>query len=184
MPAGRRSFTPAFGTVSRLTGYPPQCADRGLSSTTWAQGSSLHRGYVVPSFIAWRPHPPVWRPPPHFPAQLVIESVFGIQGSSCLASTPSGLSLLDSPGLPSSASAGSLVRAPQFFRTSIGHRVEGRNPWQLQLSRKSASRGDPFSTARSIAFATALLVARLLGRSDQPVQCRVSHPRLLRPGFQ
>jgi hypothetical protein len=163
MPAGRHSFTPAFGTVSHLAGYPPQCADRGLSGTTWAQRSSLQRGCVVPFFIAWRPHPPVWRPPTHFPAALVIESVFGIRGSSCLASTPSGLSLLDSPGLPPSASAGSLVRAPQFFRTSIGHRVEERNPWQLQTSRKSASCGDPFSTACSLALATALLVARLLG---------------------
>ena len=52
---------------------------------------------------------------------------------------------------------------PPFFRTSTGHRVEGRNPWQLQCSHKSASRGDPISTARSFALATALLVACLLG---------------------
>src|SRR4029434_8847951 len=87
-----------------------------------------------------RPHPPVWRPLAPFPAWLVIEAVFGIQGPSCLVSTPSGLSLLYSPGFPSLASAGSLVRAPPFFRTSAGHRVEGRNPWHLQCSHKSASR--------------------------------------------
>src|SRR5262249_25187838 len=121
------------------------------------------KGCVVPSFLAWRPHPPVWRPLPHFPACLVIAAVFGIRGSSCLVSTPSGLSLLCSPGLPSAASAGSLARAPPFFRTSASHRVEGRNPWHLQCSHKSAPRGDPISTARSFALATALLVARLLG---------------------
>ena len=64
-------------------------------------------GYVVPPLIAWRPHPPVWGTPPHFPALPVIDTVFGIQGSSCLLPTPSGLSLLYFPGLPPSASAGS-----------------------------------------------------------------------------
>ena len=64
-----------------------------------------------------------------------------MQGPSCLVSTPSGLSLLCSPGLPPSASAGSLVRAPPFFRTSTGHRVEGRNPWHLQHSRHQLHAG-------------------------------------------
>ena len=35
---------------------------------TCAQRSSLRVGCVVPPFIAWRPHPPVWRSPSHFPA--------------------------------------------------------------------------------------------------------------------
>src|SRR5262249_60099183 len=83
----------------------------------------------------------VWRPPPHFPTPLVIVVVVGIRGSSCLVSTPSGLSLLYSPGLPPAASAGTLVRAPPFFRTSAGHRVEGRNPWHLQCSRNQLRAG-------------------------------------------
>ncbi len=33
-------------------------------------------GCVVPPFIAWRPHPPVWRSPCDFPEQPVIETVF------------------------------------------------------------------------------------------------------------
>jgi len=36
------------------------------------------------------------------------------------------------------------MRAPQFFRTGTGHQVEGRNPWQLQCTHKSASRGTHF----------------------------------------
>ncbi len=111
---------------------------------TWALRSSLRPGYVVPAFIAWRPHPPTCKPPSHFPATPVIEAVFGIQESSCLASRSSGLSPLYSPGLPPSASAGSPARAPQFFRTGTGHRVEGRNPWQLQYTHKSASCGADF----------------------------------------
>ena len=35
-------------------------------------------GYVVPTITAWRPHPPVWPPPSHFPATPVIGAVFGI----------------------------------------------------------------------------------------------------------
>ena len=66
------------------------------------------------------------------------------EGSSCLASRSSGLSPLHCPGLPPSASAGSPMRAPQFFRTGTGHQVEGRNPWQLQCTHKSASRGTHF----------------------------------------
>ena len=79
----------------------------GFNAATCAQRSSLRVGCVVPPLIAWRPHPPVWTAPPHFPAAPVIATVFGIQGSSCLPPRPSGLSLLYFPGLPPSASAGS-----------------------------------------------------------------------------
>ena len=50
------------------------------------------------------------------------------------------------------------MRAPQFFRTAlaIGYK---RDPWQLQLLRKSASCGIAFSSLNLFAFATALLVA-------------------------
>ena len=76
-----------------------------------AQRASLQQGGVVPSCVAWRPHPPVCRPPPHFPAGLVLEAVLGMRGSSCRVSTPAGLLLLSCPGLPPAASAGSLARA-------------------------------------------------------------------------
>jgi len=66
-----------------------------------------------------------------------------MRGSSCPVSPPSGLALLDSPGLPSAASAGSLARAPPFFRTSAGHRGEGRHPWHLQCSRHQLRAGTP-----------------------------------------
>jgi hypothetical protein len=67
-----------------------------------------------------------------------------MRGSSCLVSTPAGLSPLSSPGWPPAASAGSLGRAPPFFRTSAGHRVEGRNPWHRPCSRNPLRAGTPF----------------------------------------
>jgi hypothetical protein len=51
---------------------------------TWALRSSLRQGYSVPAIDAWRPHPPVWFLPSHFPAEPVIGSVFGIPESPCL----------------------------------------------------------------------------------------------------
>src|SRR4030095_8663510 len=73
------------------------------------------------------PHPPVWRPLTPFPAALVIVPVFGIPGSSGLVSTPSGLSPRYSPGLPPTASAGSLRRAHPHSSVStlaIGEREQ------------------------------------------------------------
>ncbi len=109
---------------------------RGFNGSTWAQRSSLRSGYVVPPFNAWRPHPPVWFPPVHFPAELVIGPVFDIQGSSCLVARPSELSLLNSPGLPPSTFAGrSDVCKLPFFHAGAGHRIEGKNSWHLQYFR-------------------------------------------------
>ena len=97
---------------------------RGFNGSTWAQRSSLRPGYVVPTLNAWRPHPPVWFPPVHFPAELVREPVFDIQGSSCLVAGPSEPSLMNSPGLPPSTFAGrSGVCILPFFHAGTGHRV-------------------------------------------------------------
>jgi hypothetical protein len=128
---------------------------------------------VVPSCRAGRPPAPVERPLPHGPARLVIATGCGLRGSSCLGSTSAGLRPRSAPGWPPAASAGSLGRAPPFFRTSAGPRREGRPPWHRPGSRQSAARGDPMATARSCALAAALLVARLLGCSAREAY----HPR-------
>ena len=140
----------AESVCSALRGRPGQL-DSPLQSVgpltavdlTWALGSSLQLGYVVPTILAWRPHPPVWWPPSHFPAVPVIAIVFGIQGPSCLVTRPSGLSLLYSPGLPPSAYAGRFgMCSLQFFHTDTGHHEKVGTTWHLQRSRKSASCGD------------------------------------------
>ena len=120
----------------RPEGIPPQCA--GLQRLTTPPGPRGPRSgefFHGLTLIACRPHPPVWFPPVHFPAEPVIGTVFDIQGSSCLDSRPSELLLLGSPGLPPSTSAGrSDTGTAPSFRIGTGHRIERRNSWHLQYS--------------------------------------------------
>ena len=129
-------FGGAFGAASAKGDSRLNVRDLGFNRATRIQRSSLRRGYSVPALNACRPHPPVRFPPAHFPARLVISPVFDIQGSSCLVTRPSELSLLGFPGLPSSTSAGrSDTCIFPFFRIGIGYRLEGRNSWHLQFLR-------------------------------------------------
>jgi hypothetical protein len=163
IPADRSAFAPAFETRVRLPGSPPLCADLWRCSSHLSPEVLAPEGFCCPflprlatssasletsaSFPRWAGYSDsLWH------ARILLPGLHTF-----------GLSLLSSPGLPPAASAGSLVCAPPFFCTSTGQRGEGRNPWHLRCSRQSASRGDPMSTARSFALATALLVARLLG---------------------
>ena len=95
----------------------------------------------------------------------VIGQVFGIPGSSCPSSTPSGLSLLNCSELPPSTSAGSPMRAlPSSFRTSTGHRVGEGNAWHSEYPATNSALGG-ISAISPFALATALLIASLLGWS-------------------
>jgi hypothetical protein len=90
----------------------------------------------------------------------VIGTVFGIQEPSCPVVRPSGLSLLNSPELPSWNSTVKLdVCSPQSFHVNNGHRVEPGNPWRSQHSAPTSFMRDSISVVRRFAFATALLVA-------------------------
>ena len=100
------AFTPTFSCVLPLTGYPLQCAASARTQPPVPGGPRSEWVVLSHPLIAWRPHPPVWTAPPHFPAPPVIDAVFGIQASSCLPPRPSGPSPLYFPGLPPSASAG------------------------------------------------------------------------------
>ena len=97
--------------------------------------------------------------------QRVIGPALGIPGSSCLSSTPSGLSLLSCSELPPSTSAGSLMRAlPSSFRTSSGHRVGEGNAGHSEYPATNSTLGG-ISAISPFALATALLIACLLGWS-------------------
>ena len=66
-----------------------------------------------------------------------MDAVFDIRGSSCLISTPSGLSRAVLSSIAAFTATGASIRAPQFFRTDTGHRVEDRplaTPFALQIS--------------------------------------------------
>ena len=82
----------------------------------------------------------------------VIGRVFGIPGSSCPSSTPSGLSLPNCSELPPLTSAGSLMRAlPSSFRTSTGHRVGEGNAWHSEYpaTNSALGGGNPPCSSRS-----------------------------------
>ena len=164
IPADRCVFAPAFGTCVRLPGDPPLCADlwrcpSHLSPEVLApeglccpflprlatSSASLKTSVSLPSFAGYRDG--LWH------ARILLPGLHTFRTFTAVLSRIAACSFRRESG----------TCTPPFFRTSAGHRVEGRNPWQLQCSRKSASRGDPISTARSFALATALLVARLLG---------------------
>ena len=141
---------------------------------------------MVLTIIAYRPHPPVWFPPVHFPAELVIGTVFDIQGSSCLDSRPSELSLLGSPGLPPSTSAG---RSDTGICPILPHRHWPSNRGKkllaspiLRLNQLRA--GTRF---RRLVRSLWLRPSWLLAPGADPtevVRCPPGRLGLLRPGFQ
>ena len=84
-------------------------------------------------------------------------------GSSCLPSSPSGLSLLLSPELPPSLRRRTRHVPLSSFRAGTGHRVAVSTLGIAHCPLESAPCGTTFSTLHPFALATALLVARLPG---------------------
>jgi hypothetical protein len=164
IPAEYRTFTPAFETTVHQPGSPPLCADLGRCPSLLSPEVLAPAGLCCPCL-----------------PRLATSSASLETSNTFPSSAGYSASLWHSrvllPGLHtfrtfttvlSRIAAYSIRResetcTPPFFRLSAGHRVEGTNPWHLQYSHQSASRGDPISTARSFAFAAALLVACLLG---------------------
>ena len=134
----------------------------GCLTAACAQRSSLWVGCVVPPFMAWRPHPPVWRSPSHFPDRPVIDTVFDIHRVilsnlhtfRTFAAVLSRIAAFNTPGDPMRALLSS-------FRIGSGHRII-RTPLASPTPRESAPCGNPFSALHPFAFATALLFARPL----------------------
>ena len=122
---------------------------------------------------------------PPLPSRAGYRPALDIQGSSCLVSRPSELSLPDSPGLPSSTSAGSPMRAhPHFFRTGIGHRVKGGSSWHSNNPLESASCGSLFRRlVRSLSLRPSWLFAPWTDPTET-VRCLSGRLGLLHPGFQ
>ena len=122
---------------------------------------------------------------PPLPSKAGYRSALDIQGSSCLASRPSELSLHDSPELPSSTSAGSPVRAfPHFFRTGTGHRVKGGSSWHSTNPLESASCGSLFRRfVRSLWLRPFWLFAPGADPTET-VRCLSGRLGLVLPGFQ
>ena len=142
----------------------------------WTSESGLRSGdYLFPSRISGSPHLSTrqyarrvrsWVAEigldPEIYGTHSIDTVFGIQGSSCLLPRPSGLSLLYFPGLPPSASA----RSPDTCASVLPYRHWPSDNGDKLLTapnvRKSASCGDSFRRlVRSLSLRPSWLLASL-----------------------
>ena len=142
IPAESRTFTPAFETTVHQPGCPPLCAD------LWRCPSPLSPEVLAPAGLCC----------PCFP-RLATSSA-SLKTSTALPSMASysgGLwhSRILLPGLHTFRTFTAVLSRiavcsfrresgtcmPPFFRTSAGHRVEGRNPWHLQHSRNQLHAG-------------------------------------------
>jgi hypothetical protein len=122
---------------------------------------------------------------PPLPSRAGYRSALDIQGSSCLVSRPSELSLVDFPELPSSTSAGSPVRAyPHFFRTGNGHRVKGGSSWHSNDPLESASCGSLFRRLVSSLSLRPFWLFAPWADPTETVRCLPGRLGLLHPGFQ
>ena len=161
---------------------PPACSPPGLTSPVRPSGPTGLPGLLLPGFqVPGSPHVPAGY---HYGTKLRIvpAGLSPASTSASLAAPPSGLSLLDCPGLPPSASAGSPVRASQFFCTGTGHRVEATNPWHSNNPLEPASCGRLFRRlVRSLSLRPSCLLASRAGQTWGKLP---GHPRLLLPGLQ
>src|SRR5215813_3821717 len=69
---------------------------------------------------------------------------------------------------------------PPFFRTSAGHRVEGRNPWHLQCSRNQLRAGTQF---RRLVRSLSLRPSWLLASWADQTEPRLSPPKACTSGL-
>ena len=163
MPAEYRTFTSAFETTVHQPGCPPLCADLWRCPSLLSPEVLALEGLCCP-----------------FPHRLATSSA-SLETSTSLPSTAGyrdGLwhSRTFLPGLHTfrtfavvlSRIAAFSIRRESGTCTPIlpyQHWPSGRGkkPLAPPTFPQSAPRGDPFSTARSFALATALLVACLLG---------------------
>jgi hypothetical protein len=163
IPAEYRTFTPAFETTVHQPGCPPLCADLGRYPSLLSPEVLAPAGLCCPCL------------------RRLATSSASLKTSTALPSMASysgGLwhSRILLPGLHTFRTFTvvlSRIAAFSFRRESgtctpiLPHQRwpsgRGKKPLASPMLPQSAPRGDPISTARSFALATALLVARLLG---------------------
>ena len=165
MPPSRPAFTPAFGCVLPLTGYPPQCAVPGfkrchLCPEVLAQGGlccpTPHR--LATSSASLRTAPAslpgsagyrrgLWHSRAILPAPQTFPDFHCCTFQDCRLQLP--------PGAP--------IRAPQFFRISTGHRAKRGKPFgNSKCPLESASCGACFRRlVRSLSLRPSWLLASL-----------------------
>jgi hypothetical protein len=169
LPADRYAFAPAFETRVRLPGSPPLCAD------LWRCSSPLRPEVLAPEGCCC----PFLRRLATSSASLETSASFpnwaGYRGSLWHSRVllPGLHTFRPSAPILSRIAACSFRREsgtcpPPFFRTSAGHRVEGRTPWQLQCSRNQLRAGPQFRRlVRSLSLRPAWLLTSWADQTEQ-----------------
>ena len=161
IPADRGAFAPAFETRVRLPGAPPLCADLWrcsphLSPEVLApegfccpflprlatSSAGLKTSVSLPSFAGYRNG--LWH------SRILLPGLHTFRTFTAVLSRIAVCSFRRESG----------TCTPPFFRTSTGHRVEGRNPWQLQCSHNQLRVGTQFRRlVRSLSLRPSWLLA-------------------------
>ena len=181
IPAEYRTFTPAFETTVHQPGCPPLCAD------LWRCPSPLSPEVLAPAGVCC----------PCLP-RLATSSA-SLKTSTALPSMASysgGLwhSRILLPGLHTFRTFTAVLSRiavcsfrresgtcpPPFFRTSTGHRVEGRNPWHLQCSHNQLHVGTQF---RRLVRSLSLRPFWLLASWADQTEPRLSLPQAFTSGL-
>jgi hypothetical protein len=163
IPADRCAFAPAFETRVRLPGAPPLCADLWRCSPHLSPEVLALEGLCCPF------HHRLATSSASLETSASLPSTAGYSGGLWHSRTfLPGLHTFRTFAVVLSRIAAFSIRRESGTCTPIlpyQHWPSGRGkkPLASPMLPQSAPRGDPISTARSFALATALLVARLLG---------------------
>jgi hypothetical protein len=169
IPADRYAFAPAFETRVRLPGSPPLCADLWRCSSHLSpevlapeglccpflhrlatSSASLKTSASLPSMAGYRSG--LWH------SRILLPGLHTFRTSAPVLSRIAACSFRRESG----------TCTPPFFRTSAGHRVEGRNPWHLQCSRNQLRAGTQFRRlVRSLSLRPSWLLASWADQTKQ-----------------
>ena len=145
IPADSRAFTPAFETTVHQPGCPP------LSADLWRCPSLLSPEVLAPTGFCCPCFPRLVTSSASLETSATFPSKAGYSGGLWHSRTfLPGLHTFRTFTVVLSRIAICSFRResgtcmPPFFRTSTGHRVEGRNPWHLQCSRNQLRAGTLF----------------------------------------
>jgi hypothetical protein len=141
-----------------------------LHPITCALRSSLHVGSVVPLFNAWRPHPPLCRPPNTLPSTAGYRVGLwqsrtllpGLQTFRTFVVRLSRIAAVGRHGRPDTCLS-------PFFRVGTGHRGGGRDPWRLLRSRHQLHAGKTLrGPCRSLSLRPSWLLAPWTDPTEPP----------------
>ena len=163
IPADYGAFAPAFETRVRLPGSPPLCADLWRCSSHLSPEVLAPEGLCCPFLHRLATSSASLKTSASLPSMAGYRS--GLWHSRILL--PGLHTFRTFTGVLSRIAASSCRRESGTCTPILPHQRwpsgRGKKPLAAPMLPPSAPRGDPISTARSFALATALLVARLLG---------------------